>query len=368
MRRSISVLSVALCSAFAFHAAHAALFPGLSTSTDFKQVISISTESVGDQVDYSPNLEEGGFATPERRSRYQSARFEYTHQQSPESLLNISLSQRQLANLRDTYEINQVEISTVHRFKLLPSRYFFDVAFGALFNHSDRLVKNSYTTYDGNLITRSSIVNPQDQTLYFNLMTGLKLGGGFSVRALSGAGITRSDHQSVNGVGRSADGCQYAFFTDGNGGSLDQLGSCGDVISYQQTFANEEGVEDRLGFRASRDIAYLARFIQTGAQISWASQRFAASFGYRYRRYFRGELDQNIEAEGRTPVRVSQLLDAEVSYNPTARWRLSLAATYHSAPFLDDIPLLYTAFTSERYNNADALSFRLRGSWYFGHH
>ncbi|MFK7853565.1 MAG: hypothetical protein AB8B79_05605 [Granulosicoccus sp.] len=366
MRHISNIAGVALCNALAIQGASAALFPDLHKNTDFDRAISISTESVADQVEYSPNLDDGGFLAPEKRSRYQAARFEYSQQTDSRSVLKVSLAQREMTSLRDSYDVSQLELKGIHRISKPSATYFFDLALSASFNHTDRLHKNSYTTYDGNLITRSSIDNPQDQSLDISIIGGLKLGHGFSVRALSGGGFTRTDHRSVNGVGRSADGCQYAFSTDGKGGSLNQLGTCGDVISYQQTFADEEGVGERLGFRASKDIAYLASFIQMGSEIGWSTQRFTASLGYRYRRYFRGELDQNIEDEGRTAVRVSQLLDAQLTYSPSAKWRLSFSATYHSAPFLDDIPFLYTAFTSERYHDADALSFRLGGSWYFG--
>lgn len=366
MRLRTVIASAALCSAFAIQVSHAALIPVINTGAGFKSAININAESVGDQVDYSPNLIQGGFATPEKRSRYRSARLEYVRQQTPNSLVSVSVSQRQVNSLRDAYEINQLEANALFRLSPSTARYSVDVGFDALFNHSDRLSKNSYTTYDGNVITRSSIDNPQDQTLAITMITGLRLGRGFSVQALSGGGLTHSDHDSVNGVGSSSDGCQYAFSTDGSVGSLDQLGSCGAVVSYQQTFASEQGVEDRLGFRASRDISYLARFVQTGAQLSWSSSRVAASLGYRYRRYFRGSLDQNIEAEGRTPVRVSQLLNAEISYKPSVQWKLSFSASYHSAPFLDDVPLLYTAFTSDRYNDTKALSLGFGVSWYFG--
>ena len=358
-------LSAALCSAFFMEISNAALFPNIDSQSEFTRSISITAETIGDKVSYSPNLVGGGHAYPERRSRHQSTRFEYTHSETPETLLNLSLSQRQLNSVRDSYDINQLTINYAIRVSPTLSRYSVDFSFGALLNHSDSLVKNSFTNYAGNLITRSSIENPQDQTLYANVISGFTVSKRVRTKLLVGGGVTRSDHESINGIGVSNNGCQYAFAADSGGGSLRQIGVCGDVINYQQTFVSEDGVSERLGFRPSEDVAYLARFAQFGAQISWSTSSIAMSIGYRYRHYFRGKIDENITVIGNSPVNVSQTLEAEVSYQPNRRWKLTLGTTYYSAPFLDDVPMLYTAFTSDRYDNTDVLNFRLVGSWYF---
>ena len=366
MRDCTNLISAALCSALFVHAASAAFYPAIEKLPILGSAIVVSSETVGDKVDYAPNIEDGSFASPEKRWRYQSAKLGYVYRPASRSLLSFSASHRQVNSLRDSYEISQFEIANLYRLSPIGARYFLDFSAAASANYSNSLVKNSFSSVNGNLITQSTIDNAHDVTLSLNLLMGSRLGNGFSIAAFSGGGAVHSAHNSVNGIGLSTDGCRYSFETDGSNGSLQQIGSCGDVLSYQQTYATEQGVEDRLGFRASRDIAYRARFIQAGTELRWSHQRFAASLGYRYRRYFRGALDREIAQNEGTPVRVSQIVNASFAYKFVSKLSLSLGVSYHTAPFLDETPLLYTAFTNERYHKNDAVSFNVGLSWSFG--
>jgi len=202
-------------------------------------------------------------------------------------------------------------------------------------------------------------------SIRFNLIGGRKFGRQLTLSAFAGGGVLRSSHESINGTGQNGEGCEYEFSASSNGGNLTQIGTCNALLSYQQVYASEEDVEERLGFRPSQDIAYKGKFAEAGAQIHWSSKNYGFSAGYRYRYYSRDFIDDNIESAGNTPVTSSQIVRAEFSYKPSSQWRLSLTAKYQTAPFLDDLPLLYTAFTSNRYDNESSISYRLGVSWMF---
>jgi len=359
------MVSTALCSAYSLGSVNAGFIPEINSSLQYKRSISISTETVKDKVDYSPNLAEGGYATPERRARFESYRVAYSFRQSPRSLVSVGISKREINSLRDSFEIDQVEFERYYRLTPNSSTYTVDLAFGASFSKAGRIHKNSYTSYGEYLITSSSIEDPKDRTLSLNLIGGKTLAGGLSIPSFAGGGVVRSSHKSVNGAGLNSDGCEYVFNADGSGGNLTQIGTCNALLNYQQNYASEADVGNRLGFRPSEDIAYWGKFAEAGAQLMWTANQYTASLGYRYRHYSRNTIDQNIEASGNTPVETSHIIRTGLTYRPAAQWQMSLDAKYQTAPFLDDLPLLYTAFTSNRYVNKSSLSLRLGISWAF---
>jgi len=359
------LLSAAICSASTVGSSQANWVPDLGNTTLFKRTVQLSTETVSDNVAYSPNLDQGGFATPKERARYQSYRLAYSFRHSGNSLVSISLSERQIYNLRDSFTINKAGFERFFRMTPSTSKFSLDLAFGASFSNADRIDKNSYTSFGENLITGSAIEKPRDRALSFNVIGGMKFGTQLTLSTFAGGGVVRTSHESINGKGQSGEGCEYEFSANGAGGNLTQIGSCNALLNYQQIYASEEDVGERLGFRPTQDIAYTGRFAESGVQIRWSSRKFGVSAGYRYRYYLRNIIDENIEASGNTSVTSSQTVHAEFSYKPSAQWQLSLAAKYQTAPFLDDLPMLYTAFTSDRYDNESSLSFQLGISWMF---
>ena len=324
--------------------------------------ITLSTEGVGDRVDQSSNLADGGFASPESKPRFQAFSTSVDWELNARSSVSVSLARRELNSLRDSFEIDQIAFSMFTRISHERAKYLLGVRAGLAVNHADQLVKNSFTHYNDATLRGASIEQPRDLTLTGGLSGTRPIGRGFSFSGRLNAGLVVSDHDFMQGEGESSEGCQYAFVTNGSTGSLQQQGVCGALINYSQEFANEDGVEDRLGFRSSEDIAYQARFVEVGAGLGWAHRAVSFGLSYRFRQYFRGRLDQRITDNGDTPTRVSQVARANIAYRLGGRWTVSLASIYQSAPYLDEVPLLYTAFTSERYTGGESLSFRLSAS------
>ncbi len=336
------------------------IFTALSTNQAFGAVdITLSAESAGGHVDQSPNLPGGGFESSQSKPRFKALSLGIDWDLSARTSVSFSLAQRDMNSLRDSYEINQVALSTVTRISPAGAPYLLGVNVRLAVNHADQLLKNSFTSYNGATIRSASINRPQDRTLSAALTGVRPLGRGFSFLGRLSAGLVSSDHDSMQGQGQSSEGCQYAFSTNGSTGSLRQQGGCGVLISYSQEFANEDGVEERLGFRSSQDVAYKARFVGAGGELGWSHRSVSVSVGYRFREYFRDNLDHRITVNGDTPTRISQVARAIIAYSPRRRWTVSLASIYQTAPFLDDIPMLYTAFTSKRYTGGDSLSFQL---------
>jgi len=319
--------------------------------------ITLALESVEDNVDYSPNLQAGGFAVPQSRPRFKAYSVGVKWQASPRTSFSASLTQRELNSLRDSFDISQLSIKATRLLSPEAARYTFGTSVNLSMNYSDVLVKNSYTSYNGAVIRGASISRPQDQSLTAGLFAGLPLRNGFALSSRLAAGVLSSDHEYIEGQGQSGDGCDYAFTASDQRGSLIQQGSCGDLLSYSQVFNNEEGVEERLGFLPSQDVSYRARFFEAGAGLSWTRQALSLMLDYRIRRYQRGQLDQRIQDNGDTPTRISQIASANLSYRLNERWSVSMSSLYQSAPYLDHVPLLYTAFTSNRFSKTNALSF-----------
>ena len=324
--------------------------------------LTISMESVGDTVDQSPNLAEGGFAPPESKPRFQAftAGIDWTF--DARTSVSFSAGRNELNSLRDSFEINQIALSAYRR--ISPDRvpYTFRLHAALTFNYVDQLIKNSYTTYNGATLTSASISQPEDRTLSIGLSGSRLVSKGFKFAGRVNAGMISSDHESMQGVGKSQDDCSYSFSTDGSTGSLVQLETCGPLVSYSQQFANEDGVEDRLGFRSSQDVAHSARFLEVGGGVAWSRQSISIGVDYQFRQYYRDTIDERISENGDTPTTFSQTARAALTYRLGSNWSLSLASIYQTAPYLDEIPLLYTAFTSERYTGGDALSFKLSAS------
>ncbi len=352
MRFSGFVLATVLASTF--------LLTAFNTSRAFGAVsVTLSSEGVGDRVDQSPNLPDGGFAPSQSKPRFQAFSASIDWDLNARTTVRFSLAQREMNSLRDSFEINQFALSAFTRISPRRAPYLLGVNVGLAVNNADQLIKNSFTHYNGATLRSASINRPQDRTFSAALTGSRPLGHGFTLLGRLSAGLVSSDHDSMQGLGQSSEGCQYAFGTDGSTGSLQQQGVCGVLVSYSQEFANEDGVEDRLGFRSSEDVSYTGRFVGAGSALGWSHQAVSVSVGYRFRQYFRDQLDRRISINGDTPTRVSQTAQAIVAYRPGRRWTLSLAWIYQTASYLDEIPLLYTAFTSERYTSGDSLSFKL---------
>lgn len=339
-----------------------ALLPVSSLAT---VVATLGVEGVTDNVRYSPNMENGGFADPQTRPRFLAYSLGVDWQVTARTSFSLTVAHRELNSLRDSFDIGQLALNAFTVLSPRTAPYTLGLAVGVSVNHADSLIKNSYTHYNGAIIREASINQPQDRRLMMGLVAGLPLGHGFALTARLGAGLIHNSHDSMQGQGQSVEDCQYAFMTTSQTGSLTQQGSCGALISYSQQFANEDGVEERLGFRSSQDVSYRARFIEAGADMAWGHKAISLTLGYRIRRYYRDHLDQRIEANGDTPTRFSHVSRATVSYRLNRRWSLSLASIYQTAPYLDDVPMLYTAFTSQRFSGANALSFQVRSTFTF---
>lgn len=327
--------------------------------------ITLALERVEDNVDYSPNLETGGFANPQSRPRFQASSLGVRWQVSPRTSLGASFTQREVNSLRDSFDISQLSVSATRLLAPATARYTLGTSVNLSMNFSDVLFKNSYTNYNGAVIRGASINRPQDQTLTAGFFAGLNLKHGFSLSARVAAGVLKSDHDYIEGQGQSSDGCEYAFTASEQNGSLNQQGSCGALVRYSQEFTSEQGVEERLGFLPSQDVSYRAQFIEAGTGMTWTRQALSLLLDYRFRQYQRGQLDVRIEDNGDTPTRASQIARANLSYRFSKRWSLSMSSIYQTAPYLDDVPMLYTAFTSQRFSDATALSFLISSTFTF---
>jgi len=137
--------------------------------------ISASLESVGDQVDYSPNLPSGGFAPPQARDRYRTGKLSYFTRVGEKIRLDADLSQREMNSLRDSFQINQISLAASRESGSALDEKRFSLGASLTLNHADELYKNSFTEYNDQLITEVRLNGSSDATLEASARLGMSM-------------------------------------------------------------------------------------------------------------------------------------------------------------------------------------------------
>lgn len=354
---------VLLCLAFSLTQSTQAIggeWAGPTASEPSRFALSLELESVNDSVNYTPNLPSGRFAEPQEKPRFHANKLRISFSPPGANKFYASISQRQLTSLRDAFVVNQVRAGLQRRLPALKSpQYNLAVGVDAMFNYASELYKNSYTDYDDQLITEVRLIEPRDTRLSAQAQLGISLPRKIKVHVDLIGGFSHTSQKSVKGASRLSNQCNYEFNATESGGSVHQLGQCGQVVSFKQTYPNDAALNNRLGFSVAKDVSYRDYFLGTGVSLGWSIGPFLLNTGYQFRQYFRPTIDDRIRAAGGAPVTRSHNAFASTSITLFTHWQVNVNATYQSAAFLDDIPLLYTALTHQRYGGKGVIRYAL---------
>ena len=353
------VLFVALLSArYSMASPVEAFIPGFA--------IAIQHETVNDTVEYSPNLQEGGFASAVEKPRFQLHGIVLSYNASRQTQFQFGFSQRQLNSLRDAFSVNEISAGVNRRFQSPASaRYSLNIGADARINMASEIYKNSYTSYADNLITEVRVVEPRDARLSAHADLSVALTERLHLTFAISGGLSRTSQQEVLGIALLDNDCPYAFNASVDGGSVNQLERCGDLVSYEQRYPDSQSLNDNLGFSVEDDLTYRDYFFGRQISLHWQAASWSMGTGYEFREYFRPTLDHRIREAGNTPVTRSHTAYANASVDVFKNWQLAALVRYQRAAFLDDIPFLYNALTNERYRGDGVIRYGLSISRFF---
>jgi len=326
----------------------------------------VQQETVGDSVRYTPNTTNGQFATPDTRPRFESQRLTFSYGTDHRTKFFLSVKQRQMNSLRDSYDIN--ELSFAYKRRISGNRqspYSLDFDISAIINQSSEIYKNSYTHYGDQLITGIRLQDPRDVRLSVGADLGVSMSDRMRLRVAIKSGFTKTSHDGIAGTTRQNDNCKFAFNASSNDGSINLLERCGSLISYNRHYPNEEALDNRLGFSVTKDLSYIDVFIGSLVSISWQHQVWTAATGFDFHQYYRPTIDHRIRQNGDSPVTRTQSVFVQVSRGMWKHWRAGFQAKYQRAAFLHDVPFLYTALTHQRYQGKSALRYAMTITRFF---
>jgi len=311
--------------------------------------LSLEGESVGDRVEHSPNAVGGGFEPVTKRSRYAGGRLTLDWRASPEWHLSGSVGRRSITFLRDSYTVDGYHIGLARRLPSPSERTALALVLDVDARRADELYKNSWTEIGGVRLTGASLFDAADETVMLSVNARTRVRPTTHVTTLIGVGRTRATHARLSGVGTDGKGCRYGFEATASAGEIELLEPCRNVVAFHEAYTSEAGIERRLGFSPGADLAYTGRVLQGGVALEHVAGRLGLSLGYVYRRHDRGAFDERIRARGGTAVEASHTSSFRLGFAASRTVELGLGAHYRSTSYLDELPLLYNAFTNDRF-------------------
>ncbi len=327
-------------------------------------MLRLGYSTVGDTVNYTPNLPGGGFATPKQQPRYQSKNLAFGWQASPSWYLQGKTQLQQFVSLRDNFTFNKFSIGAQYQLPAIEAGTRTALEFNVSSNRSSALDKNSYTQVSSNLLTSLRIHSPADLQWQTNISQTRKLSTHNHLTFFTGMGRITSRHDGVTGQVRDNSGCNYGFNFGDNGGEINQIGECGTIKTLNRQYPSDETINRELGVAPVKDMQNNAWFYRVGGGFSTRRQRWLGHIGYYYQQYLRDDLDGRILANGGTVYENNHVLALEATHRTTDNFSLSASLEYNQHRFLDAVPVLYTRVTSSRFRN-DVIYFSLHANYAF---
>jgi hypothetical protein len=327
-------------------------------------VLGLGVATVGDKVQYSPNLPEGGFRPAESRQRY--AGNLVSAQWSLDDALSLSavLESRRFTSLRDSFEFRFYQLDASFALPALEGGTTTSVDLSIATNRAARLHKNSYTSFGDNLIKEVTVSSPRDMQWRASLRQVKQLTDKTSYGFFSGLGQTWTQHREISGMGVDTSGCQYDFNFNTGGGVVSQRDVCGSVRSMLRVYPNEDSIERDLSVAPTMDMQNNAWFYRVGGNFSTRYKKWRAQLAFYHQRYWRSVLDQRIRSYGGEVYDRNNVVTLQATRFLSPRLSYTAALQYNEHQFLDELPVLYTRLTSERFAG-DSVHFVVRMNYQF---
>jgi len=323
--------------------------PSIAFSAEERWRVSIRGERISDKVPHAPNASGGGFEPAKERPRYLDGALALDWRPLDGWLLRARVGRRSLTSLRDRYTVDGLHFGVARRLPSPHPAIGLELLLDVDVNRADELYKNSWTEVGGSRLSEARLFDASDDSVMLSLAARAPLFYSSSVAVLVGAGRTRARHGRLAGVGTDAEGCRYEFGASAGAGWLELLESCDNLVTFRETYADESGIQRRLGFSPSSDLEYTGSVAQAGIAFEHRAGDVEVSLGYVYRRRDRGAFDRRIREQGGRTVASSHTTSLRAGFAASATLGVNVGLHYRSTAYLDELPLLYNVFTSERF-------------------
>lgn len=177
-----------------------------------------------------------------------------------------------------------------------------------------------------------------------------QLGQSATLVTLAGIGSTDSSHSGLSGS-LSSGACNYEFEFTNDGGSLNQVDQCGNVTSLSRIYPNDATVQQDFGVSPSSDLRNKSVYSRVGFGISKDYGKWSFTSQYYFQKYFRDHLDDRINLSSNESYDHNHVVTAAANRKITKAIIAGVQAEYHRHRYLDEIPVLYTRLTSERFED-----------------
>jgi len=306
---------------------------------------------VGDRVAYTPNLPDGGFADPVNRARYDS-RFLSAHWHSGRRLsIDTTIARRNFTSLRDNFRFNSFGVDASIRLPAIDRGTVTSLELSIASNRTRQLNKNSYTQIGDTLIKQVTVKSPSDLHWRASLSQNKKLTTHTSYTLFSGVGQTVSQHSGIGGLAIDASGCSYDFQFFTEGGTVDQRDRCGAVRTMKRVYPNESSIEREHSIAPQRDMQNNAWFYRVGGNLTARFRSWQTQLAFYHQRYVRDELDARIRSFGGEIIDRNNVIALQATRFVSSRLSYTAVLEYNQHQFLDDLPVLYTRLTSDRFSD-----------------
>ncbi len=336
------------------------ILPGLCFFCSYSNAapveIAVDYKTVGDTVQYQPNLPTGGFATAVKKPRFKESNIGIRWQPIEQLSISGGLSKRRFTTLRDDFGFLKTSIGfryTSQKLKLKNTGFWFNFSS----NNATELDKNSYTTINNQVIKSVVIKQPTDRILEFGVDRTFKLSSSTRLLTLISIGSTDTKHAGLEGD-LTRGNCEYQFNFSNNGGSVNQLNQCGDITALSRTYPDDNTVQQEFGVSPAIDLRNNSLFSKVGFGFSKDYGKWTFNSHYYFQKYHRDQLDKRIELSQNTAYDRNHVVSTTVQRTITNKLTLSAHAEYQLHRYLDEVPVLYTRLTSERFKD-DAVFFSL---------
>jgi len=232
-------------------------------------------------------------------------------------------------------------------------------------NRSSRLDKNSFTRLGDNLIRQVSVKSPSDLLWRASLSQNQKLTTRTRYTIFSGVGQTVSRHSGIEGVGVDSSGCIYDFNFLSEGGSVSQRDSCGAIQSMQRIYPDELSIERDLAVAPQKDLQNNGWYYRIGGDLTTNFGPWQTRLAFYHQRYVRDQLDQRIRNVGGQVFDSNNAVTLQATRHYSNKFSYTAALEYNQHQFLDELPVLYTRLTSDRFAG-DVIHLTLRVNYLFG--
>ncbi len=336
---------------------------GVPVSSTLKLGLGFGT--VGDRVDYTPNLPEGGFRAPVNKPRYQS--YSLSAQWQGDSRLSAGgqIAKRNFTSLRDDFKFTSYRMDASVRLPAIAADTITSLDFSIGSNNARRLNKNSFTQIGDNLIKQVTVSTPRDLQWRASLSQNQKLTDHTYYTFFGGVGQTLSRHSGISGTGTDSSGCSYDFQFLSDGGTIDQRDVCGAVQTMNRVYPNELSIERDLGVAPQQDMQNNAWFYRVGGDLTADYGRWKTRLAFYHQRYVRDTLDNRIRSFGGEVYDVNNVVSLQATRSVSRKLSYSATLEYNQHQFLEELPVLYTRLTAHRFAG-DVVHMTMRINYVFG--